>query len=312
VPSTILEQFGLRESRVERTFATDLGAPKAEVPVRGFLGIDHRNRPRKQQLERTLERMNTTGRRLASEAALAEVGPYIPTPAGHLVVLEGCWHYLLTTFFAGRETEARGSQLLARVTGEFHRAGSSLVEAMPDDARLRLSVADELRDYVLPHLAMAADTGTTRPGEAVTSLVRLTDWLLERRADEIDDLPACYCHGDFQFRNVLVDDRTSDLLAVRIVDPGGAVVQSRLLDLYFLIVGDDYRELPGDNKAPIDRTAEYQQYARALGEYEVRLLPNAEQCKAAAIAAWPSRPSNEAPGKRRTSSGGTSVLHFAQ
>lgn len=286
MPSTILEQFGLRESRVERTFETDLGAPKAVVSVRGFLGSTHRNWPRKQHLEWTLERMNAIGRRLASEGALAGVGPYIPTPAGHFVVLEGDWHYFLTTFFAGREAEARDGQLLARVMGEFHRAGFSLIEEMPGDARLRPSIADELRDYVLPHLAMAADTGITESGDALKRLVRLTVWLLENRADEIDALPACYCHGDFQLKNVLVDDRTSDRLAVRIVDPGGARIQSRLLDLYFLVVGDDDGVFLGDNQALIDRMAEYQHYAGALEDDEVHLLPNVAQCKAAAVAAW--------------------------
>ena len=286
ISTDILEKFGLSSSRIERKFTTDLGAPKAVVSVTAFLGSLGKTWPHKEHLEWVLKRLNAIGRRLASEGAVAEVGPYLFTPAGDVVVLDGEWHYFLTSFFSGREAGPGDGRLLARVMGEFHRAGAFLIEGQTEDARRRRSVVRQLRDYVLPTLTKAVDTGITEGGDALTNLIERVHWLLDNRAAEIDALPVCYCHGDFQLKNILIDDRSSDRIAVRIVDPGGAGVESRLHDLYFLVMGDDDGALVSDHQALRQRMAEYQQYGGVLGDDELHLLPNAVQCKAAAVAAW--------------------------
>jgi Ser/Thr protein kinase RdoA (MazF antagonist) len=90
-----------------------------------------------------------------------------------------------------------------------------------------------------------------------------------------------FVHGDFQSKNVVLADDVPWVL-----DFEHARIDTRLADLYFLLIGDDDGSLVGRSDAFGRALRAYHQTAEPLSDDEITILPDVMAIRATTVLVW--------------------------
>lgn len=290
----LLAAFGIRQPIiVEREFVTALGAPKAVVRTgaggeRWFVGSVAATWPGVGHIDAMVPLLNQASRSLAAARSDVTLGRYLRTHTGSHVVRWSGYHLFVRQYFAGGSAEAPAwRHPLARALGIFHKYGWAALRATGRQNPRSIDHAAFYPQWILPQLLAARGTGLGAAAEPTREcLVRLAE-RAARHAADLDRLPVFLTHSDYQGKNILaLPDGPAGSPRIAIIDTETVQLQSRLFDLYFLLMGDDSGTALGDLAAFRALLATYFAHVPGLTGDEARLLGFALQTKAATIAAW--------------------------